>query len=343
MSYSSEKAPKTDVTGLLRLRDSIYVVDLLVAATGWLDFFTWLSDNPSDAGQICEGLQIDHRTTDVMLTLFTSMELIRQENGKYYLTDIAKEHLTANSPLNLRPYFETMKERLTCQDMLKILKTGEPASWGSKKGEKEWALAMEKPEVADSFTAAMNSRGTILAPSLAQKLDCIGYKSLLDIAGGSGIYACTVAAKYEHIKAAVFEKSPVDKVAERFISEKEMANKVSVITGDMFEELPSGYDIHLFSNALHDWGEANVRKLLLNSFDALSPGGMVVIHDAHINEDKTGPLPVAEFSVLLMYSTEGKCYSIAEMREFLNSAGFVDIQFLPTTSYWSIITAKKPN
>ena len=318
------------------------MVDLLVAATGWLDFFTWLSDNPSDAGQICEGLQIDHRPTDVMLTLFTSMELIRQENGKYYLTDIAKEHLTTNSPFNLRPYFETMKERPTCQDMLRILKTGEPASWGSKKGGKEWALAMEKPDVADSFTAAMNSRGAILAPALAQKLDCAGYKSLLDIAGGSGIYACTVAAKYDHLKAAVFEKPPVDKVAERFISDRGMTNKVSVIVGDMFEKLPSGYDIHLFSNALHDWGEVNVRKLLSNSFDVLSPGGMVVIHDAFINEDKTGPLTVAEFSALLMYSTEGKCYSIGEMREFLRSNGFVDIQFVPSAAYWSIITAKRP-
>jgi hypothetical protein len=38
-----------------------------------------------------------------------------------------------------------------------------------------------------------------------------------------------------------------------------------------------------------------------------------MIHDAHINAAKNGPLPVAEYSVLLMFASEGKCYSISEM------------------------------
>jgi len=43
-----------------------------------------------------------------------------------------------------------------------------------------------------------------------------------------------------------------------------------------------------------------------------------------------------------MYTTEGKCYSIAEMREFLEGAGFVDMQYTPTMAHWSIIAARKP-
>ena len=277
-----------------------------------------------------------------MLTLFTAMGFIRQKNGKHYLTNMAKEHLTAGSPFSLKPYFETIKGRLASESMLKVLRTGEPAGWSSSRDEKEWVLAMEKPEVADSFTAAMNSRGAILAPALVQKLDCTGRRSLLDIAGGSGIYACTVASAYPRMKAAVFEKPPVDRVAERYISSRGMTDRVSVLAGDMFKKLPSGYDIHLFSNTIHDWGEASVRKLLAKPFKALPAEGMIAIHDAFINEDKTGPLPVAEFSVLIMYTTEGKCYSIAEMRELLEGAGFVDMRYVPTMAHWSLITASKP-
>jgi len=342
MTQEFRPLPKTNPTGLIRLRDSIYVVDLLVAAIAWLDLFDWLSDNPSGTEQICRGLRIARRPADVMLTLFTAMELIRQENGRHYLTEIANEYLITGSPFSLRPYFETMKERPSCKEMLRVLKTGEPAGWSGSRNQKEWVLDMEKPEVADSFTAAMNSRGAILSPALAEKLDCTGHSSLLDIAGGSGIYACAVASKYVHMKASVFEKPPVAKVAARYISSRGMTNRVSVIPGDMFDRLPSSYDVHLFSNVLHDWGKANVRRLLAKSFEALPAGGMVAIHDAHINEDKTGPLAVAEFSVLLMYSTEGKCYSMAEMREFLEGTGFIDIRYVPTMAHWSIITANKP-
>ena len=50
--------------------------------------------------------------------------------------------------------------------MLKVLQTGEPASWGGEESEKEWALAMEKEEFSESFTAAMDSRGAFLAPDV---------------------------------------------------------------------------------------------------------------------------------------------------------------------------------
>jgi hypothetical protein len=110
----------------------------------------------------------------------------------------------------------------------------------------------------------------------------------------------------------------------------------------MFDELPHGFDIHLFSNVLHDWDEKSIGLLLKNSFAALSPGGMVAIHDAHLNQKKTGPLLVAEYSVLLMYSTEGRCYSIAEIRDILDETGFEHTEVAQTAARRSLITARKP-
>jgi hypothetical protein len=52
---------------------------------------------------------------------------------------------------------------------------------------------------------------------------------------------------------------------------------------------------------------------LAASSAALPPGGLLVIHDAHLNADKTGPLPVAAYSALLMSVTEGKCYATSEI------------------------------
>ena len=74
----------------------------------------------------------------------------------------------------------------------------------------------------------------------------------------------------------------------------------------------------------------------------LAPGGLLVVHDAHINTDKTGPLHVAEYSALLMHITEGKCYSIAEMETYLTEVGFVEPKFIPTAAARSLITARKP-
>jgi hypothetical protein len=66
-----------------------------------------------------------------------------------------------------------------------------------------------------------------------------------------------------------------------------------------------------------------------------------VVHDAHINATKTGPLPVAAYSALLMNITEGKCYSEKEMEDLLKNAGFENVNYSPTVADRSIITARK--
>ena len=334
--------PSTDPSNLLRLRDSIYASDLFITAVGHLNFFSWLDKNPSDIEDMCSSLQIKERPADVMITLFKALNLIVEKENRFYLTKLAKEHLIESSEWYLGPYISSLKERPICQDMLNVLKTGKPAKWGAKKDEEEWKLAMEIEDFAESFTAGMDSRGTYLAPALAASIDLTNYHNLLDIAGASGIYASSIVFKNPHILASVLEKPPIDKMTEYSINKRGMTDKIKVIAGDMFKDkIPKGFDIHLFSNVLHDWGSNKVKKLLKKSYLNLKSGGMVIIHDAHINADKFGSLPVAEYSVLLMFSTEGKCYSILEIEKLLKEVGFSEIKYIPTVANRSVIIGNK--
>jgi SAM-dependent methyltransferase len=336
------QSPSTDPTSIYRYRDGLYAVDLLTAAISHLDFFTWLNEHPASLPVICHALDLRERPADVMLTLFTAMGLLRTENGAFTLTEMAREHLVKSSPWNIGPYFDSTKERPVCRDLVTVLRTGKPANWASLKNEKEWAKAMETDAFAKQFTAAMDCRGGYLGPAMAKKLDCSSLRHLLDIAGGSGIYACAIIARHPHLRATVLEKSPVDRIASRSIAERGFGDRITVHVGDMFvDPFPEGCDIHLFSNVLHDWDTDRVEQLLQKSFAALRPGGMIVVHDAHINAAKTGPLPVAAYSALLMAITEGKCYSETEMADYLKRAGFSGVAHFPTAADRSIIVARK--
>ncbi len=326
-------APQTDPIEIYRLRDGIYATDLLGAALVYFDFFTWLAEHPSDKGTICRELQIVERPTDVMLTLFAALGLVEAREGIFHVTELAREHLVKGSPWFIGPYYASLKDRPVCQDYVTVLRTGRVANWGSFKDEK----------FADQFTAAMDCRGVYLSLAVARQLDCPHATHLLDVAGGSGIYACAIVAKHPHLKATVFEKPPVDQVARRAIAQRGMGGRVAVQAGDLLAgELPGGCDLHLVSNVLHDWDEPVVKRILAKSFRALKPGGMLVVHDAHLNETKSGPLPVAKYSALLMHSTEGKCYSLSEMRSYLAEAGFTGMRFEETAADRSIITARRP-
>ena len=338
---SLTEVPATDPTELYRMRDGLCGVDLLAAGVVHLDFFTWLADHPSTLGAICAHFQIHQRPADVMLTLFTAMGLVTQSGGCFHATLRAREHLVAGSPWNLAPYYASLKERPTTLDMVKVLRTGKPANWDGYDAA-AWAQAMERPEFALQFTAAMDCRGVFLGQALAKKVDLSESHTLLDIAGGSGIYSCSLLACNPGLRATVFEKPPVDRIARESVARQGFGDRVEVVAGDFFSgELPGGADVHLFSNVLHDWEESVVVELLAKSHRALAPGGLLIVHDAHLNAAKTGPLPVAQYSALLMHSTEGKCYSQGEMRIFLNATGFDWIECQPTAADRSVIVARR--
>jgi len=335
-------APKTNPVDIYRYRDGIYAVDLLIVGVVSFDLFNWIQDHPSTLEQICQHFELARRPADVMVSLFAAIGLLKIENGLISLTGLAREHLVRSSPWYLGPYYASLIDRPVCRDLLTVLKTDRPANWGSSKGLKEWSKAMETDEFATQFTAAMDCRGTFLGQAAAKAVDGGKIKRFLDIAGGSGIYACTFAAHYAGLRATVYEKPPVDQIARSMIKKRGWSERVDVLAGDMFQDpLPGGFDAHLFSNVLHDWDVPKVEALLKKSYDALEPGGTLIIHDAHLNAEKTGPLPVAEYSVVLMHSTEGRCYGVGEIFEMLAKAGFSGMTFCETAADRSVITAVK--
>jgi predicted O-methyltransferase YrrM len=279
-----------------------------------------------------------------MLTYFCAAGLLENRDGIFHVAERAREFLLRDSPWFLGPFYASFAERPVVRSLLEVLRTGKPSVWSGNKARKPWAHAMEDDGFSQQFTAIMDARGLYLGPAMARRLDLSAHNRVLDIGGGSGIYACCLVAAHPHLRATVLEKSPVDRVTRQCIARRGYSDRVEVITGDMFaSQLPGGYDVHLWSNALHDWDTPTVRSLLAKSLAALEPGGMVAIHDAHVNREKNGPLAVAAYSVFIMTSTEGKCYSIGELDSMLAEIGFADFQFRPTAVDHSVITARKPH
>jgi hypothetical protein len=73
------------------------------------------------------------------------------------------------------------------------------------------------------------------------------------------------------------------------------------------------------------------------------PGGWLLDHDTDINADKQGPLPIAEYSVLLMHSTPGKCWSTAGLAAIAKRVGYVDITHRQTACNRSVLLAHEPD
>jgi predicted O-methyltransferase YrrM len=334
-------APTTDPLTLYRYRDSLYAVDLITAALVEFDFFSHVQRIPGTEQEIAQHFGFHPRPLHVLLTLCQAMGLVAQQGAVWSLTATGAEFCTRGSEWDLSPYYASLHSRPIARDYVEVLRSGKPAGWSGDKATADWHKAMEDSAFARKFTAAMDCRGRYLAQALAKKLDLSGKRCVMDIGGGSGIYACSLAAQHPQLQALVLEQAPVDRICAELIAERGCADRVKVATGDMFKDMPTGPDVHLYSNVLHDWDVPEVKLLLSQSQAKLTKGDLLVIHDAFISADRSGPLHVAEYSALLMHSTQGKCYSVAEYAALLDEAGFEPGSYQDTAVARGFMTATK--
>lgn len=342
-----DRLPSSDPTGILRYRDGIYAVDLLTAAITEFRLFDHLRAHPGTLADLCDHFGWDERPADVLLTLCLCSGLVeRDESGVFFAAIKALEHLCTDSTWNLSPYYASLRDRPVVGDFVRVLKTGHPAHWsGLDEADDDWHGAMLKEEFATTFTGAMDCRGVYLGRKLVESVADLltSARTLLDVGGGSGVYACAFAAGIPDLEAVVMEQAPVDAIARQKISERGLPGRVAVATGNMFvDPWPTGCDVHLFSNVMHDWSGPEISRLLRRSREAIVKGGLLLIHEAFLDEDKRGPLPVAEYSCILAHSTQGRCYSVAEMRSFIEDAGFVFREHRNTGGDRSVVIAMDP-
>lgn len=335
--------PTTDPGGILQLRDRQFSAELIATALLHFDLFTWMDErNGVTTDEIATEFGFASRPLDVLLTLCRAYGyLTTTREGQSHLTATAREHLVAGSPWFLGPYFAPIRNTPIVDGYLSVLTTGKPGNWQAKSDGKDWHESMLDPEFANEFTGLMNSRGLALGQSLAAALTGrLGERrTLLDVAGGSGIYSATLVATHPQLSATILEQAPVDAIARSEILRHHLEDRVQVKTGDMFAEKWPISDIVLLSNMLHDWDLTEVRKLIAMAAEALPPGGLLVIHDAFISDDKSGPLAVAEYSALLMNITQGKCYTPQEYGEILADLRFEIGEYEDTIANRGFMTA----
>ncbi len=308
------------------------------------DFFNKFSFEGMTFENISDNFEIGKRELSAILPLFITMGFLDYKKDKYFLTKFSKEHLLESSPkdmsnfINLRSKF--YPDSITFDMVLSVLKTGNPFSY--MKGEGKWSESIaNNKEMARIFTSGMNSRGVFLASKLVNKIGISSSKSLLDIGGSSGIYSCFLKEKFKNLKVDVLELPTVAENTRISLKSKGFDSKVGVIEGDMFTfNSEEKYDVHMYSNVLHDWSYHNVKKLIAHSYENLPLNGKIVIHDGHLNLGKNAKSLMHNNLTLIIF-TEGRYYYYHEIRRLLTETGFKKIKIKKTVGGRSLIVAIK--
>ncbi|MEZ5893161.1 MAG: methyltransferase [Parvularculaceae bacterium] len=307
-----------------------------------LGLFDALFEKPATCAELAARLNLNVRALSVVLSLLCALGLVARKEGVYQATPVAAAYLRRDSAYYWGPLFSTFKNgSLVHNDLIALLKTGTTDQTG--RPSKAWEAGEIEEETARGVAKFMHAHSLPAAISAARSGVYAGVKKMLDVGGGSGVYAIAAAQRHPDLRASIMDLKAMCKAAMDFVRDAGVEGRVDAVAVDMFREAwPSGYDAVFFSNVFHDWDDEINMSLAKKSFDILPPGGKIFLHEMLMNDNEDGPLTTASFSVLMLRGTKGKQYTLAELTAFLESAGFRSVTATQTSHYYSVVSAVKP-
>ncbi|MEV4438273.1 methyltransferase [Streptomyces sp. NPDC049577] len=325
--------------GILRLGNAFCDAKALLTAVE-LDLFTVLHQAPGGAAtaeRIREQLSLHGRGLRDFLDLLVALGLLRRDGDRYRNATGADRHLVRGgqeyvggfllrSSRNLYPAWGRLEE---------ALRTGKPQS-GS-----DFDAVTRNPAILRQFIGSMDAFTNVLAADLIDAFDWSPHSTVVDVGGARGNLASRIVRARPHLRGHVFDLPAMEPFAKELAAELGLEDRLRFHGGSFFDEpLPPG-DVVVLGHVLHDWDPSQRRELVHKAYDAVRPGGALLVYDRMLDDEPEHAENLVISLDMLLVTDGGSEYPAAEITGYAREAGFASIEVSPLGDYDTLIVARK--
>lgn len=310
-----------------------------------LGVFVALGDGATGTDDLAARLGLDPAALARLLNAAVALGLLERRGEDYANNPLARTCLADEGPFsvgNLARREGAFFRRWS--RLAEAVRTGRrPEENRRDEGQTNWVRDFE---LALYDIARLNGPGIAeaLGPLLSGRAD--RPRRVIDIGGGHGGYSIALARRYADLQAVVFELPAVVPVAREIVASTEVADRVTVRSGDFkAEDLGTGYDLALLFGVLVSETATDAIALLCKTAAALAPGGAAVIRGFYLDAARTGPPEATLFDLQMLLSTgAGAAHRVDDIAGWLAEAGFAppEVLALPAPEESRLLVARKP-
>lgn len=197
----------------------------------------------------------------------------------------------------------------------------------------------QEPDLAEVFNQAMTSGSEWAVAPLVSAYDFSGYPTIVDVGGGHGRLLAAVLAAAPHARGVLYDLPHVVAGAPALLAEHRVTDRVRVVEGSFFDQVPSGGDAYLLKNVIHDWPDEQAGQILRNLRAATRPGAVVLLVELVTPEhDREFLGKWADLEMLVGAAARER--TADEYCGLLQQAGFAMTRVVPTASPFSVVEAR---
>jgi predicted O-methyltransferase YrrM len=301
-----------------------------------LDLFTPLDNGPMRADALAAALDVDADKLSLLLYALVVAGLLTVEDGRF-----ANTAETAQFFVRGKPTYMGSTHTFWAESSAAGLKTAESVRTGIPQAEHNYR-AMSEDELLSTL-GGLHASGVDRGRALAARYDFSSARTVLDVAGGSGGMSIGLIEACPNLHATIAELPNVVPIAERFIGEAGVGNRIDTIAVDLLRQaVPGQYDMAIVSYVIQVLSATNAQIALRNAAHALRPGGAIYLINQILDASRLTPARAARTNVLfLTWYDGGQAYTEAECRAMLAAAGFEEITREEDLTGLGLIRARK--
>jgi hypothetical protein len=158
---------------------------------------------------------------------------------------------------------------------------------------------------------------------IAQKFPWRDHRTFIDIGGAQGALPVQVALAHPHLTGGNFDLPVVGLIFEEYVATFGLQERLRFMPGDFFRDKLPNTDVLVMGHVLHDWNLEQKKGLIGKAYDALPPGGALIVYEALIDDERRQNAFGLLMSLNMLIETPGGFdYTGADCCRWMTEAGF---------------------
>jgi SAM-dependent methyltransferase len=300
-----------------------YRVSQVVGALARLGVVDTLVDGPASDQEIASRLRLDAGQLYRLLRTAATLGLLDETAPRTFAINQMGELLRADCPGSLRTMaiaFTAPAWWLPWARLSEAIADGGEGQARAALGAGFWDYLDQHPEQAEHVRETWTRRLDWLTTGLPSLLELPERALVVDVGGGDGRLLAGILDAGADRRGLLLERPGLAEHARHLLEDLGVGERCRVVAGDFLTSVPAGGDAYVLKEVLHNWPDAQARRILENCRRAMAPGARVLLVDQLLPADGARSFThLADLNMLVMLG--GRERTVAECHRLLAQAG----------------------
>jgi precorrin-6B methylase 2 len=288
--------------------------------------FTELADGPQEFEGLAARLGLHERSAKDFLDTLVSLGFLERSRGWYSNSADADLFLDKGKASYIGGALEMANSRSYGYwgSLTEALRSGQQQNEAKNDGDgSPFAALYADEKKLKGFLNAMSGLSRASNMAIARKIPWERCDTFADIGTAQGDLAVQIALKNPHLRGIGFDLAEVRPVFDDYAEANGVCDRVHFQAGDFFKDDLPRVDVITMGHILHDWNLAEKKMLIRKAYEALPSGGVLVVYDAIIDDDRIENTFGLLMSLNMLIETPGGFdYTGRECMQWMEEAGF---------------------